>query len=317
MTTDLDKRLAELRLAPHWTADERAVILDHVISTDPEPQRADRRLVAAHARPSRRTAVFATAGLAAAACIAVPAVLPAGAPGSADQAAAVQALRHLARVAAVSPADDLGPNQYLHLVDVGHQNSSPGQAASDYRYEYWIRADGLTYQRRMDNDEAGSRAENWLTPPGPQFVDGLTAPVYLDQLPTEPGALESYVREHSTGSTSADEQVYVAVADIVRRGLAGPRLRSAAIEILARLGHVQLGAETHDALGNPVQAFDFVDPEGRPGEVETVMFDTRTAQVTEDRDYLDQKLFAQTTVPVFEVVDSVPASVREHAVVQK
>ena len=317
MTTDLDDRLADLRGPVDWSARERAAVLDHVLAADATPQGRDHRLVAARPRRHVRTLV-ATAGLAAAACVVVPTLVPAGSPGAADQAAAVQALHRLAKVAAVSPVDHLGPRQYLHLVDVEHQNALAGQPAQNSRFEDWIRADGLTYQRRTETTPTDpAHVEVWLLPPGPQTIDGMTARVRLDRLPTDPAALEAYVRAHSEGSTSADERVFVAVSDIVRRGLAGPRLRSAAIEVLARLGHVRLGDSKRDSLGNPVEAFEFDDPHGRPGDVRTVMFDTRTAQITEERERFDGKPFFTRTVRVFAAVDTVPADIRRQAVVQK
>jgi hypothetical protein len=319
VNTDFDKRLADLRLAPQWAATERATILTEVLRAEPAPERTDLRLITSRPRRGRRVAVLAAAaGLAAAACIAVPAVLPAGSPGSADRAAAVQALHHLAHVAAVSPSDQLGPKQYLHLVDVEHQSALGGQAAVESRFEYWIRADGLTWQLR--NEHFGTspvREEVWLLPAGPRFIDGMTAPQFLDRLPTDPASLESYVRAHTVGSTSSDERVFVAVADIVRRGLAKPNLRSAAINVLAHLGHVKLGDSTRDSLGNPVQEFDFVDPTGRPDETTALMFDTRTAQITEEQVYDNGTLHFSRTVPVFGVVDTVPANIRRNAVAQK
>jgi hypothetical protein len=319
MTIDLDQRLSDLRRAPHWPADERANILDEVLAADPTPHRTDLRLTVTRPHRRRRAITLAAAaGLAAAACIAVPAVLPAGSPGAADQAAAVRALHHLAHVAAVGPSDHLGPNQYVHLVDVEHQNALAGQPAVDSRFEYWIRADGLTWQRRNENlGVSPVREQVWLLPRGPQLIDGLPTPQFLDGLPTDPASLESYLRSHSVGSTSSDERVFVAVNDIVRRGLAKPNLRSAAIEVLAQLGHVRLGDDTRDSLGRPVQEFEFVDPNGRPGEIQAIMFDTRTAQITEERDYLNATLHFTRTVPVLEVVDSVPASIRDRAVPQK
>lgn len=322
MTIDLDERLADLRATAHLSADQRSAVLTQVLAADASPHRQDHRFVAGRRSRHRRTIAFAAAaGLAAAACIAIPAVLPSGTPGAANQAAAVQALHHLAHVAAitaVSPSDHIGPNQYLHYVEVDHQAATPGQLAEDHRYEYWVRSDGLTYQRRIERNGNGQLQEEvWLTPPGPQVIDGMRSPQFLDRLPTDPAALESYVLAHSVGSTSPDERVFVAVADIVRRGLAESKLRSAAIEVLARLGHVKLGDTTRDSLGNPVQEFEFVDPNGRPDEITALMFDTRTAQITEEHDYLHGEAFAARTVPVFDIVDTVPASIREHAVVQK
>ncbi|MDT4918416.1 MAG: hypothetical protein QOH89_3116 [Pseudonocardiales bacterium] len=316
MSFDLDDRLADLRRPPHWSTDERESILNRVLVMDPTPHREDYRLTAeAPNRRRRAFALTAAAGLAAAACIAIPAVLPAGSPGSADQAAAVQALHHLAQVAAVSPTDQLGPDQYLHLVDVEQQLATPGQPATESRFEEWIQADGRTWMRRTESTSTDpARVEVWLLPPGPQAIDGMSSPQFLDQLPTEPAALEAYVRANTVGSTSSDERIFVAVADIVRRGVASADLRSAAIDVLAGLGHVRLGEATQDSLGNPVQAFQFVDADARPGDVRTLMFDTRTAQITEEREYLNDELWFTRTVPVFAVVDAVPADIRATAV---
>jgi hypothetical protein len=315
-TTDLDQRLADLRNPPTWSAADRDAVLSTVLATDPADRRADRRLVVSRpAHRRRRWAALATgAGLAAAACVAVPAVLPAGSPGSADEAAAAQALRHLAHVAAVSRSDQLGPRQYLHLVDTEHQEALSGQPAEDTRVEEWIRADGLSFERiSTRTDGSPVQVEVRRSGPGPQLIDGMPAPQFLDRLPTTPAALRSYVLAHTVGSTSADERVFVAVADIVRRGLASAPLRSAAIEVLAQLGRVRLGDDTHDSLGHPVQSFDFVDPKQRPDEIQTLMFDTRTAEITEERDYFHGRLHYTRTVPVFDVVNSVPVGIRLRA----
>jgi hypothetical protein len=322
MTLDLDQRLADLRRAPRWPADERANILELVLAAEQTPHREDLRLIVSRPTQRRRRAVaLAAAGLAAAACIAVPAVLPAGSPGAADQAAAaVQALHHLAHVATVtpvSPSDHLGPNQYVHLVDVQRQTALAGQPAVESRFEYWSRPDGLTWQRRhVRLGATPAHEEVWLLPPGDKDPD-YPSPQYLRLLPTQPAALEAYLRAHTVGSTSSDERVFVAVGSIAGRGLATPKLRAAAIEVLSRLGHVRLGDYARDSRGTPVQEFEFVDTDRRAGEIQTLVFDTRTAQITEVRNYLHGKLHFRSTIPLFEVVDTVPADIRENAVAQK
>ena len=66
MTTDLDRRLADLRVSPEWPAPDRAALLDEVLTSDPARHRADVRLITA--RPRRRVVAVSTAvGLAAAA----------------------------------------------------------------------------------------------------------------------------------------------------------------------------------------------------------------------------------------------------------
>ena len=119
------------------------------------------------------------------------------------------------------------------------------------------------------------------------------------------------------GRTVGDERVFVAIAQIVGRGLAPPRLRAAAIEVLARLGHVRIGSRTRDSRGNPVQEFTFVDPHARPGDVQPLMFDTRTAEITEQRDYFNGKIHFKFGITVLDIANTVPAAIREAAVLQR
>ncbi|MEP7019197.1 MAG: CU044_5270 family protein [Pseudonocardiales bacterium] len=326
MSIDADHVLERIRPGAGLTASESEAMLTAILAT---PAQADaraprdsrsrltgvarRRTARGQVRHRRTFAIAGAAAVAVAAMITVPSILPSSSPGSADHAAAAQALRHLAHVAAssiVSPADHLGPHQYVHIVDVEHQNALAGQAASDGRYEYWMRADGGGWQRnywRYGNtihvDEVS------LLYPDEHHPDD---PLYLERLPTEPAALDAYLRAHTSGSTSSDERVFVAIAEIVGRGTATPTLRAAAFEVLARLGHVELGTSTHDSQGNPAQEFRFVDPRGRPNEVNTLLFDTHTAQITEQRMYFNGRLHFRSS-RTFEVTDRVPASIREHA----
>ncbi|PZS24584.1 MAG: hypothetical protein DLM58_24465 [Pseudonocardiales bacterium] len=330
MTVDADDVLERIRPAAGLSASESDAMLTAILTApghadaraprDSRSRFADiarRRTTRGHVRHRRTFAIAGAAAVAIAAMITVPAILPSGSPGAADHAVAAQALRHLAHVAAssiVSPADHLGPHQYVHIVDVEHQNALAGQAASDGRYEYWMRADGGGWQRNYwrYGDSAYVDEVSLLYPDEEHPDDAL----YLEHLPTEPTALDAYLRAHTTGSTSSDERVFVAIAEIVGRGLATPTLRAAAFEVLARLGHVELGTSTHDSQGNPVQEFRFVDPTGRPNEVNTLLFDTHTAQITEQRMYFNGRLHFRSS-RTFEVTDTVPASVREHAVARK
>jgi hypothetical protein len=102
-------------------------------------------------------------------------------------------------------------------------------------------------------------------------------------------------RTESTGTGPADEEVWLLPA----------------------------GPQTIDGM-TPPQNLDQLptdpaelDPDGRPGDIRTVMFDTRTAEITEENDYVQGELLFSRTVPVFEVVDALPSDIREHAVVQK
>ncbi|HEU5265837.1 MAG TPA: CU044_5270 family protein [Jatrophihabitans sp.] len=311
MTTDLDQRLAALRPAPHWTDAERAAVLDRVLANPadtPIPFLAWRR---------RRSLALAITGLVAAVAVAVPILLPAGSPGGADPAAA-RALGHLAHVAAGGPDLHLAPGQYIHLVLTSHQNPTPGQPTVDSRYESWTDATGRTWQVRDDRtDWAGAEPtttshEVWLIEPGRGIGDVLTQRD-LEKLPSDPAKLRAYLDEHGEHANSTDERIFLGVGTILRGGMAPPALRSAAIQVLAGLRHVTIGATTTDANGNPVQEFVFADPATRKAERWALLFDTRTAQITEERQDFKGKLLYRGDVTGLDVVDSLPAVVRAEA----
>ena len=237
-------------------------------------------------RLRRTAAVAAITGLAATMVVAVPALLPSGSPGS-PTAASAQALRHLAHVAAGGPVLHIGAGEYIHLVFTGHQKSTPGQPSVDSRYEFWTDASGKTWQRR-DEDSSGSvpdTHEVWVTKPG-GTVGQIRTQHDLEQLPVDPTALRAYLVKHGEPANSPDEQIFLAVGTTLRGGMAPPALRSAAIEILAGLRHVRIGSTTRDANGNAVQEFVFEDEATRPNERWALLFDTNTAQISEERYYI-------------------------------
>ncbi|PZS27166.1 MAG: hypothetical protein DLM58_19355 [Pseudonocardiales bacterium] len=309
MTTDFDERLATVRPTPRWSAAEQETVLNAVLSADPADS-GGASVTPLGSRCSRRTAVIAAvAGLAAAAAIAAPALLPSGSPGSTDPASA-QALRRLAHVAAGGPVLHIRPGQYIHLVLTGHTDSSPGQPLSDVRYEYWTDASGKTWQRR-DEIESGDfpdTHEVWVTKPGGD-VGQIQTQRDLERLPTDPVALRAYLDKHGENASSRDERIFLAVGTILRGGMAPPALRSAAIEVLASLRHVSIGSTTHDRNGNPVQEFVFEDQATRSNERWALLFDTRTAQITEERDYFHGNLQSRGDVTGLGIVNAVPAGI--------
>jgi hypothetical protein len=254
---------------------------------------------------------------AAAAAVAIPALLPAGSPGGADPAAA-RALHRLAAVAAGGPDLHIGPGQYIHLVLTSHQNPTPGQPTVDSRYESWTDSAGRTWQVRDDRMDYGGSArpvtshEVWLIEPG-HGIGTLPTQRELEALPTDPDQLRRYLLDHGQQANSTDERIFLGVGDILRGGMAPADLRAAAIDVLAHLRHVTLGDITVDANGNPVQEFVFEDEATRPDERWALLFDTRTAQITEERYEFDGKLHARGDVTGLRVVDSLPPSVRADA----
>jgi hypothetical protein len=109
---------------------------------------------------------------------------------------------------------------------------------------------------------------------------------FLAGLPTDVGALETYLRSHVSGSSSLDEAVFVAVGDVLRTGtdLASPKLKAAMLAVLSRTGGVVLHDGVQDYLGRPAIRADFVNQAIRPGVVESLFFDPTTFAMVEQGD---------------------------------
>jgi hypothetical protein len=108
---------------------------------------------------------------------------------------------------------------------------------------------------------------------------------FFQSLPTDVGALNSYLRGHVAGSTSRNEAVFVAVGDALRTadGLATPRLRGALFAVLSRTPGVVVHENDQDYLGRPAIRADFVDQRNRPGEIQSLYFDPTRFQLLEER----------------------------------
>jgi hypothetical protein len=314
MSSYPDERLAAVRPSPRWAVEDRNTVLDRVLSADPAESGGAPMTTLGTRRLRRTAAVAAITGLAATMVVAVPALLPSGSPGSAT-AASAQALRHLAHVAAGGPVLHIGAGEYIHLVFTAHQKSTPGQPSVDSRYEFWTDESGKTWQRR-DEDSSGSvpdTHEVWVTKPG-GAVGQIRTQHDLEQLPVDPTALRAYLVKHGEPANSPDEQMFLAVGTTLRGGMAPPALRSAAIEILAGLTHVRIGSTTRDANGNAVQEFVFEDEATRPHERWALLFDTNTAQISEERYYFHgNKLLARGDVTELGIVKAIPADILAEA----
>lgn len=290
--TDVIAELAALRpeaatIERLWPAQQQDDTLAAVLAQDHRPDRRDHRLTRAPRQTRRRRRVAGAAILAvAAAVVSLQVVLPQGGPGGATPAAAA-ALEGLAITAAASdPADLARPGQFRHLVEQTWQAAMPerGMPAMRQTYESWIATDGRSWRRDYGNDNTGQLFDEYQAfPPGGDQTYSAS-PAYLASLPTDTRALQRYLRAHVTGSTSRDEAVFVAVGDLLRTGIAPRALRAAAIRVLARTRHVALGTTRSDALGRPVIRFDFIDDKGRPDEIQSLLFDPKTAALVGEID---------------------------------
>jgi hypothetical protein len=289
--TDVIAELAALRpeaatIERLWPAQQQDDTLAAVLAHDHRPDRRDHRLTRSPRQTRRRRGVAGAAILGvAAAVVSLQVVLPQGGPGGATPAAAT-ALEGLAITAAASdPADLARPGQFRHLVERTWQAAMPeGGMPIRQTVESWIATDGRSWRRDHGNDNTGHLFDEYLAfPPGGDQTYSAS-PAYLASLPTDTSALQHYLRAHVSGSTSRNEAVFVAVGDLLRTGIAPPALRAAAIRVLARTSHVALGTTRSDALGRPVIRFDFIDNKGRPDEIQSLLFDPKTAALVGEID---------------------------------
>lgn len=184
--------------------------------------------------------------------------------------------------------------------------------------ESWRASDGRVWERDVAVDITGTtfgRRPQTTTEVFPASAESAEG-AYLASLPTDGAGLDRYLRAHVSGSDSTDEAVFVAVGDMLRGGAAPAGLRSAAVTLLALTNHVRLGAASSDELGRDVQEFDLVNESDRPGQVQTLSFDRRTAQLIGERT-VQPGSDRTTSVRLSEVVDSVPANVLRTAVPQQ
>lgn len=303
--TETDRLVATLRPSDEdieglWPDGARTAMLDRILTGGAEPgaigetARGRSRSMGSPAPQHLSRRRWAT-GLTAAAVVAIAGVtlqaaLPAGSPGAPP---AASALEQLARTAEVASVATIGDGQYLHVVTRDTQN---GQLRV---LESWTNANGWVWRHDTEKD----RNDYYIFPP----VEGLSSPAAMRAMPTEPDALDRYLRDRVSGSTSQDEAVFVAVNDIVRTGYAPPSLRAAGIRLLARasLGTVE---SAYDPQGRPATKVTFVDETARPGEQQITFFQAGSGQVLAEQILAEDVQFT-SVIAVRELVSALPSDV--------
>lgn len=296
MSTDELDRTARYR--PHMELRGADDILDRILADCPRTA----------TRSGQRTATLvAVAATVAVAAVLAPALLPTSSPGGATPAAAAELLRLSRAAAASSTETPLRPGQFRQVVITEHQV----RPQLDTTLDTWTGSDGRFWRRFVTKHADGTpgRTETYLlTKPDP-----VTA-----GFPTDPDELQRYLTAHATGSTSTDEAVFSQLADLLRGPTVPAALRSAATQVLARTGHVQLGPRTTDSYGRTVQEVRFVDEANRPGQVQAIVFDTADARSTAERitvaDPQTSSPYYQEAVAPAVITNEVPADVLRDAV---
>ena len=265
------------------------------IDTDTSPRGKPRQ---------RRRIAYGLASVAVAVCaVAVPALLPSGAPGGATPAAAAE-LSRLAEIFAASPFDDVTPGHFLHRV----LDIKQGPAALDHLVlESWTAYDGTLWRRDVNNG-----------PPLSYFEVPATAaklsPAALAQLRSDPRALDKYLPQGGAA-------IFERVQDLMIDGTAPLALRAGLFERLKATPGVDIGPATTDVLGRPVVEFDYNHNGHNDGSagIESLYFDPSTAELVQ---YTDRPAagapdaYSYTAIVSAEqVVDSVPADVQQKACV--
>lgn len=317
--TDPVELLASFRptneqLEHDWPADQRAVMRVS-IRTNATPTGTVTRFRRPATRGHRKqwSAIVGLVGAAAAALLVVqitqsgsgPEDRTAGGTGAATatttQTFKLAALERLATAAKNVKA--LEPGEFRHLV----VHEAQGQSVRS-TLESWTDYDGNIWRHDTDNPVG---VEYWSFPAIEPIFNAPT-PRYLATLPTDPGALQTYLLTHVCGSSSRDEAMFVGVADMLRGDFASPALRVAAIQVLQRTPHVT-AKSSHDSRGRAALQVDFIDQSIRPGEVQSLFFDPNTSSILEEGLTSPGDKFVGT-YDGWSTVSAVPADVLSHAV---
>ena len=295
-------RPTERELEQEWTTGRKEAVWERVLlARQLESETGENSVIletlVAPQRMSRRKSLIVVGSVAAAvaALLTVPLLLPSGGPVGPPSAQALEAL-----AAAAAGQRPLAPGQFRHEITRSQQNGHVTE------HESWTAADGHLWRV----DSIAGTSTYYAFPPGEDDVNNPSR-AFLETLPTDPAALQSYLEANVHGSSSRDEAVFVAVGDMLRGGFAPPALRAAALRVLEKTPHVT-AEPGRDSAGRAATVVRFVDESIRPGEVQSLYFDPATAAI------LQEGLSAagvsyRGTVVSSDIVSSVPPQVIRYA----
>jgi hypothetical protein len=233
-------------------------------------------------------------------------VLPLTRPGWFVPPAAASPLSTVASVAATRPALTWLDGQFLHVHVESRQETPAGEGGTPAVHSLMVTdnyytPDGWTWSHRVDQD---GRVEDYLFGPG----SGWMRPGYAATMPTEPHALDLFLRARTVGSSSQDEAVFVAIGDMLKAEAATPELRAAAIRVLALNPHVHVTNAT-DSEGRAALVVKFVDEAARAGETQVLYLDPTTGDALGEAREMssDGTNYYRAVVTVREVVSALPA----------
>lgn len=294
--------LTRLRQDSHldeeWDVTRRDAVLAGILAAQPAWTRES--WVSRHRRP-----VLAGALAACAAVVAAGLVLPGGSAGG-PGAAAAATLDRLAVTAGTS-GSEVGPDQYAYTDSREVQTFSAADVARGshaitmHTVRTWTARSGDSWKlqgaclRRWPHD-------NTATPAGGNYA-GLNSEQYAT-LPTAPGALARYLDEHPSGDNRGTLNRFVSVGDLVGDPLATPKLRAAAIRVLAHTDGITVEQRSRDALGRDAIEVDYTYTGG--ATVSSLFFAPNTSTLLETQSRVHGNVDYRSVVRASRVADSLP-----------
>lgn len=290
--TDLMQQLIVARptdddLEAQWPQADRADLLDRIQHAAQQPPGG-----------RRRTVVLLAAAVSLGVCVAGSGLVNPGGATAAD-------LRALSMSAASYDGPVLQEGTWLHEKETSLQRNSAslGDGATlDLDRESWTRWDGrvLLIEHRPS---AGWTSYDVIDGQSPPSYASPT-PQFAASLPDDPAQLLSYLDGRVFGSSSHEEAMFEAVADLATSHTLPPRTLAAAFEALAQIAHVR----TKDVEVSGRSAVQVTYDEDLTSSSDSLVVDRSTGQVLATHQQSLQSDYVSTT-RLSEVVTEVPAEI--------
>lgn len=275
-----------------WYIGRRQQVLQQVMATA-RPVAAPTPL---RPRRPRWGLIAAAVALVAAAGLFAQVLLPMGAPGSPQAAAALD------RLASAVPVQEPIPDGHFELTvyqETGKAETENGFIAYRTERSTWLAPDGWAWARQTGDDAAYH-----LFSPVPRNYD-------LNLVPADPTVMEAYLRARVMGSSSVEEALFVAVVNTLSFDPTPAATRAAAIRMLAGVPGVTVTEGATDPRGRPATEVRFVDEKHRPGVANSLYLDPADAQLLAEVQTVDGKPDYTCVYIERRIVDSLPADVVE------
>lgn len=222
---------------------------------------------------------------------------PALLPGWFATPAAAEELEVVARNAAGRPGYVWGAGQFLHVVT--RVAYTPAIPEEPFQIDDWRDPDGWTWSKRQSR----TGTEYFLFAP----IWGWMRPGFAAVMPTQPHALDAFLRLRASGSTSQDEAVFEAIRGMLTQEAAPADVRAAAVRVLGLNPRVQVVMES-DPARRPALSATFIDEVARPGMRQVLYLAPESGLLMANADLNNERDY-RATITLREVVDGLPSEI--------